>query len=183
MKGPITGLDIGQISKKRLKKLAKIRRKQEHRAYKQWRKDIRKRQRRVEKDEYERTHVSLTGKKVRWKKCPQKGCTNRVPVLLKSSQVVACGLCTMRLALGRIKDRFDDHSPTQRRKVKEWYEIYHPKYKSLKKNLKKRQKQMIKRRKRAEFLRAQRTLRKQRDNFMLLVQHRSKALQREPRDD
>jgi hypothetical protein len=182
MKGPITGLDIGHVSKKKMKKLLKKRRRQHKKEQKLWRKEIRKRRRRIEKKEYERTHVTLKGKKIRWRRCPQPGCNNRVQVIRKSDKVHACWLCLLRLALGRNKDRFDDHTPTQRRKAKEWYETQHPKYKKFKKNLKKRQKQLAKQKKRAEYLRAQRTMRKQRDNFMLIVKHRTEQLKREFRD-
>ena len=182
MKGPITGLDIGHISKKRLKKLQKKRRQQLDNEHQQWRKEIRKRQRQKEKKEFLRTHRTLKGTKIRWKRCPQKGCSNRVQVTSKHTQVMSCGLCTMRLALGRIKDRFDDHSPTQRRKAAEFYTTQHPNYKVFKKNLKKRQKQLAKQKKRAEFLRAHHAMRRQRDNFMIIVKHRSEQLKREFRD-
>lgn len=183
MKGPITGLDIGHISKPRLKKLLKKRRKLLKKERKVWRKEIRKRKRKLEKTLFLRTHRTLKGTKVRWKKCPQKGCHNRVPVASKSSEVISCGLCSMRLALGRNKDRFTGHrTPTQRRKLKEFWEEQHPKFKKFKKDLKKIQKEKVKKRKRAIKLAAERSLRKQRDQFMLIVESRSRALKREPRN-
>lgn len=111
MVGEITGLDLGSISKKRMRELLEARKEQRRAERKEQRKEIKKRKRR------ERKRLKKLLKKKRFKRCQQKGCSRKVyNISSRTKEVVACERCLFEIFHGMKKNTYPDY-PDDRMKM------------------------------------------------------------------